>query len=420
MDAQIGESRPHGVVQPPGSKSYTIRAVACAALADGRSTLEGALDSEDSSAVKACARALGAAIRESDATLEIEGVGSLPQSTELQCGESGATFRFLLAVAAARPVRTILHCAPSLARRPVRTLLSSLESLGAVCELDERTGSVSVIGTTKPGGQVSLKGGISSQFLSGLLLSGPLYPEGLEVRLDVPTVSERYVAMTMRCMRAFGAEVTVSEGRRRYTVSPKRYRANRYAIEADWSAAAPLLALGAISGDVTVEGLHPDSLQADVRALSLLRSAGADVRPSSRGFRAVKGALNEFEVHLDDAIDLLPIAGVLGAVAPGMSELRGIQRARDKESDRVAAMVDGLRKCSVAARADQDQMTIAGGFARGGHVSAFNDHRIAMAFGVLGTATGDMRVQGAECVSKTYPHFWDDLKSLGVEVELHE
>ena len=420
MQAHIAKSRANGVIRPPGSKSYTIRAVLCAGLANGVSGITGALDSDDSSAVVSCVGALGARVSESSGALEITGLGSLNRSSELHCGESGATFRFLIAIAAAMPVRTVVRCAPSLARRPVRPLLSSLEEMGALCELDSKTGTVTVIGTTRQGGDVHLKGGISSQFLSALLLSGPLYRDGLDVYLDVPIVSQRYVAMTMDCMKSFGVGVEVSEGGRHYKVNPARYRSARYSVEADWSAAAPLLALGAMGGDVTVEGLRAESLQADVRILSLLKSAGARLEATDDGFRVTRSALREYEMYIDDAIDLLPIGCAIAAAAPGRSVLRGIERARDKESDRVGSMADGLARCSVPVAVEKSRMAVEGGRARGARVSSFNDHRIAMSFGVLGSLTGGMTVDGAECVAKTYPGFWEDLQSLGVEVECHE
>ena len=420
MEARIAKSRAVGVVRPPGSKSYTIRAVLCAALADGSTTVHGALQSDDSSAILSCVRGLGARADDADGQIMIRGLGGSARSSELHCGESGATFRFLLAIAAAMPVRTIVRCAPSLARRPVRPLLASLEELGAMCELDSASGTVTVIGTTRRGGDVRLKAGVSSQFLSGLLLSGPLYPEGLDVHLDAPTVSQRYVAMTLQTMYAFGAKVEVSEGGRHYRVAPAKYRSTEYIVEADWSAAAPLLALGAMGGDVIVEGIGAESLQADVRALVLLRSAGARLEPVQGGFRATGASLRAYEMYIDDAIDLLPIGCAVGAVAQGNSVVRGIERARDKESDRVAAMEDGLNRCSVPVSVEKNRMLVTGGSARGSRVSSFNDHRVAMAFGVLGSATGGMIVEDAGCVAKTYPGFWDDLCSLGVEVERSE
>ena len=420
MEARITRSRARGVLRPPGSKSYTIRGVLCAALAAGQSNIHGALDSDDSSAVVSCVQALGADVQGTGGTLAVNGCDEVPRSSNLYCGESGATFRFLLAIAAAIPAKTVVRCAPSLARRPVRPLLASLEELGALCELDPTTGTVTVIGTTRQGGDVHLKGGVSSQFLSGLLLSGPLYRDGLDVHLDTPTVSQRYVAMTMQCMNSFGARVEVSNGGCHYSVAPAKYRPADYSVESDWSAAAPLLALGALGGDVTVEGLREDSLQADVRALALLRSAGAQLESVHDGFRATRSPLREYEMYVDDAIDLLPIGCAIGAVAPGKSVLRGIERAREKESDRVAAMADGLDKCSVPVSVEKHRILVSGGSARGARVSSFNDHRIAMAFGVLGSATGGMIVEDADCVAKTYPGFWDDLRSLGVEVECHE
>ena len=419
MKARIAGSDARGVVRVPGSKSYTIRAAMCAAMADGESTIGGALESDDSAAVLDCLSRLGTGVREVDGTLRLRG-GVLRAAVEpLWCRESGATFRFMAALAATVPGVTRLRCAPSLARRPMQPLLDALRRLGAAVDFDVMTGTLVVRGERRRSGHAVIRGDVSSQFLSALLLSGPRYGDGLRMELSSPLVSERYAAMTIDCMRRFGAEVVVSDGGYVYDVSGP-YRPTRYVVEGDWSGAAALLALGAACGEVTAVGLYPDSLQADAAMIDLLERMGAMVECGDGRVTVSRAALVACDARLSEAIDLLPVVCALGAVAHGTTVLTGIARARDKESDRVAAMAEGLAHLGVPVDVTENEMQIRGGVAHGGEVSSAGDHRIAMAFGVLGAAVGDVVIDGAECVSKTYPAFWQALSDLGVEVMLSE
>lgn len=419
MNATVVRSVARGRVRAPGSKSYTIRAALCAAMAGGRSFIADPLESDDCAAAFQCAGELGAGVEHAEGGVVVHG-GQLRVPREpLWCRESGATFRFLAAVAATLPGTTVLLCAPSLARRPLQPLLHALEQLGAGSEFDASTGRLVVRGKTQSSGRVVIRGDVSSQFLSALLLSGPRYDSGLTVELATAAVSERYVQMTLECMRRFGANVDVAADGRVFRVHGS-YAPTRYAVEGDWSGAAAVLGLGAMAGDICVERLRSDSLQADVAMLALLRSAGARVVTGENSVTASQAPLHAFEVQLEQAIDLLPVACAVAAVASGVTTLRGISRARDKESDRVASMAEGLSRLGVKVQVLPDRMHIWGGSAHGGTVSAAGDHRIAMAFGVLGPAVGDVTVEGAESVSKTYPAFWEMLAGLGVEVTLRE
>ncbi len=420
MIARVGRSRACGGAQVPGSKSYTIRAAMCAAMAAGESILEGALESDDASAIFECLHGLGATVSRVDGSVLLCGGGLQPPSVPLNCRESGATLRFLAALAATVPGVTILQCAPPLARRPHEPLLAAIRQLGVRCEFDVRSGRLVVYGRQQPSARVTLRGDVSSQFLSALLLSGPRYGEGLEIRLLSPVVSQRYVEMTCECMRRFGVSVEHTSDWLCWRVPPGLYSPRRYEVEGDWSAAAALLALGAMTGDVQVRDLSSDSLQADVAMLDLLAAMGAIARADGHSVRVTQSALRGCSYNLAQCIDLLPAACVLAAMADGETELSGIARARDKESDRVQAMATGLGCLGVPVDVSEDTMRVRGGSVRAGEVLSAGDHRIAMAFGVLGAATGGVVVHGAECVSKTYPAFWQVLCSLGVEVTCDE
>ena len=403
----------------PGSKSYSIRAAVCAAMARGDSAIENVLVSEDTDAALECLEALGALVRRQERSVLIRG-GTLHPAVSLPCRESGATFRFLLALAGTIPGRTVLRCAPSLARRPLAPLLDAVRQIGIECEFDAADGKALVSGRQLASANVALRGDTSSQFLSALLLSAPRFRDGLSIELSTPLVSKRYVSMTLACMREFGVDVAVSPDGSLYRADRAEYRPARYRVEGDWSAASTLLALGAVAGDVTVTNLGPASLQADAAMVMLLRAMGADVSVDGESVTVRKSALRGVAFDLSECIDLLPAAAALAVRAEGATTLMGVGRARDKESDRVAAMTDGLRRCGIEAEASGDEMHIGGGAGHGAVVSSAGDHRIAMAFCALGAAVGDVTVQHAECVAKTYPGFWQDVLGLGVRVEMDE
>jgi len=418
MRALVDRSDAHGFVRVPGSKSYTIRAATCAAMADGESVIQGALESDDSAAAFECLGGLGAQVHESADVVYVRGGHLRTPEAPLWCSESGATFRFLAALAATIPGVTVLRCSPLLARRPMAPLVDAIRQLHVACEFDAIGGMMVIHGRRQSSGRVKLRGDVSSQFLSAMLMSGPRYEDGLRVDLASPLVSQRYVDMTRECMREFGVEVDTSTGGS-YLVSGG-FAPTSYAVEGDWSGAAAALALGALAGDVRVAELSRTSLQADVAMLELLDRMGASVEDEEGVVRVRRVPLHACTFDLSDAIDLLPVACALGAAADGITRLTGVARARDKESDRVASMADGLRCLGVRVDVEEDEMRVSGGTAWGGVVSSAGDHRVAMAFGILGAVTGNLAVDGAECVSKTYPGFWDMLRSLGVKVALYE
>jgi 3-phosphoshikimate 1-carboxyvinyltransferase len=224
--------------------------------------------------------------------------------------------------------------------------------------------------------------------------------------------------MTIDCLRQFGIKVKPSEVLMKFEIPRQIYRPARYVVEGDWSSASYLLALGAVAGEVKVKNLNPESLQGDKMVPNFLKQMGARVEVNRDSVEVRKSRLQAISADLSDCIDLLPAMAVLAAIAEGTSEFVGISRARIKESNRVAALREGLQKMGVEVKEEGDRLTIIGSRPKGAVIDSKGDHRIAMAFGVLGAAVGDMVITGAECVSKTYPEFWGVLKSLGGEVKI--
>ena len=265
-----------------------------------------------------------------------------------------------------------------------------------------------------------MAGNISSQFVSALLLISPLTDEETRIRLTTALESQPYVMMTIECLEQFGIRVEVSSDFREYTTAKQSYRPTVYGVEGDWSSASYLLALGALSGRVEVENLNQASLQGDKAIVEFLRKMGASITVSENTVSAKRSKLEAIKADLTECTDLLPTVAVLAAAAEGTSELRGIERARLKESDRPSALSEGLQKMGIKVTEEKNRLTITGSPARGALIDTRGDHRIAMAFSLLGSVVSNTVIDHAECVSKTYPEYWETLKSLGGEVKIDE
>jgi len=224
--------------------------------------------------------------------------------------------------------------------------------------------------------------------------------------------------MTLECLEKFGIKVECSPDFREFEVLKQTYKPANYRVEGDWSSASYLLALGAVGGEVAVENLNPESLQGDKVILDFLRDMGAFVTVNEKSVTVRRSRLNGIKADLSNCLDLLPTMSVLAAATDGVSELSGIERARLKESDRVSALREGLEGMAIKVKEERNKLTITGSEPKGSVIDSKGDHRIAMAFSILGSLAGETIINNAECVSKTYPEFWNKLKSIGGEVKI--
>jgi 3-phosphoshikimate 1-carboxyvinyltransferase len=450
MKVRISKSELKGELRVPSSKSQTIRGLVCAAMARGESQVVYPLVCEDTEAAARVLAEIGVNIARDGDVWHINGGSFRPPSKDLDCGESATTLRFMTAVCALVPGTSHLVGGPSLMRRPVRSLVEALQKLGVKCSMEGKTTPpVTVQGGIVKGGQTSVAGNISSQFISALLLVAPFGRKDVNIKLTTKITSAPYLLMTVRCMRKFG--VGAQRQFDGYLVKRQPYKPAIFEVEGDWSAASYFLALGAFSeAGVTVENVSTSSLQGDRVILDLLRNMGVKVRISGKKVTVSKAGpdtdLKAIEAELTDCIDLLPTMAALAALADGTSVLSGISRARIKESNRVTAMREGLQKLGVTVVEDKDKLTITGlatklpakddddeeeeegeeGAEKAAEepaepeiveIKSYDDHRIAMAFGIIGAVNGGLAIAGAECVAKTYPEFWDVLKSIGGQVQ---
>jgi 3-phosphoshikimate 1-carboxyvinyltransferase len=418
MKVSIHRSGVKGKVSAPPSKSYTIRGVMCAALADGESEIVFPLVSDDTLAAINVLRQVGVGVNERGNSWQVFGGNFHEPDTDLFCGESAATLRFMTAICSLVPGECRLTAGPSLSKRPVKPLVQALKQLGVDCSCQGDFSPVIVSGGSLRGGVAELPGNISSQFVSALLLIAPFTEEDVKIRLTTPLESKPFLLMTIDCLEKFGIKVEFSKDLREFEVRKQRYKPAQYKIEGDWSSASYLLALGAVAGDVKVANINPESLQGDKVILDLLKEMGASVKIDRDSVTVRKSRLNAIQADLSDCIDLLPTMAVLAAVANGVSELVGTERARLKESDRVAAMREGLVRMGIKVEEPGNKLTIIGSSPHSAVIDPRDDHRIAMAFSIPGLLTEKTIITNAECVSKTFPQFWETLKDLGSEVEI--
>lgn len=402
-------ARPDASVRVPGSRSVSNRALVCAALAEGTSLLSGLLDSDDTAAMLDCLSALGIGWRRSGRSdVEVAGcAGRLPDGPRsLFTRLSGTTSRFATAMCALGRGDYSIDAEAPMRARPMQPLIEALGSVGV--QVTSTGGHLPLVvhAGGLPGGRIEISGDVSSQFLSALLLVSPCASAPLVVEVVGELKSRPYVEMTEAVMRDFGAV----PGR------PGGYRATRYRVEPDASSACYFWAAAAICGGrVRVEGLGPGSLQGDVGFVDVLEEMGCAVERDATAI-TVTGPerLRAVEVDLADISDQAPTFAVVAAVADGRCRARGIGFIRRKESDRIAAVVEGLGRLGVVAREEPDGFTVEGdpGAVHGGQIRTFDDHRIAMSFALLGLRHRGVRIEDPGCVRKTFPGYFDALDQL--------
>lgn len=409
---------PVAAVSVPGSKSIANRALVCAALAPGRSRLANMPDGDDTAAMTTCLHELGVGAEAADGVLVVDGVGTAwpTRPITLHAALAGTTSRFVTALAALGSVPITVDGHPPLRRRPFAPLHDALGQLGVSVVPGDVPGHLpSTIQGPPLAGRVHIRGDVSSQYVSALMLIGPYLPGGLELRLTSELVSRPYVELTAAVMTWFGIE-GVAMGDDLVVVEPGEYRPADLFVEPDASSASYPLALAAVTGGrVTVEGLGADALQGDAAFADVLADMGCRVERTDRAV-TVTGPpeLRGVDIDMADISDLVPTVAVVAACATTPTTIRGVGFIRAKESDRLGDLARELTAAGVAVEETQDGLHIAPSRAtlRGARLGTHHDHRLAMAFAVLGSVVEGIEVDDPDVVSKSWPGFWGMLDEL--------
>jgi len=408
-----------GTVRPPGSKSYTNRALIAAALAHGHSVLNNVAFCDDSIVMLQAFRSLGLTVRDvpEESLIELDGAGgpAPARKANIDVQNAGTAMRFMTAYLTLGKGEFVVDGAPRMRRRPIAELVASLRRLGAHVESTNGFPPVRINANGLPGGVAEIDASRSSQFLSALLLAAPYARDSVEITLTSQPVSRPYIDMTIALMQDFGVSVERDSYRRFYIRSGQTYRAQQYAVEADASGASYFLAAAAITrGSIRVQGVGRASIQADARFAGILARMGCEVgrHPDSID---LKGApLNGISIDLSDAPDLVPSLAVVAVFAHGPTRITNVANLRIKESDRLSALATELTRAGVKVKEHPDGIEVSPGTPTGGVFETYDDHRIAMSISLLGLRTKGVRIQNPGCVAKTYPHFFDDLESVSI------
>ncbi|MFZ9629249.1 MAG: 3-phosphoshikimate 1-carboxyvinyltransferase [Ilumatobacteraceae bacterium] len=415
----------HATVRVPGSKSIANRALVCAALADGESVLVGLPGGDDTAAMIEGLRALGLEIETSTGDGDEDGLTAtvVGGQAHLRRGPvtinarlAGTTSRFLTAFAALAPGPCTIDGAGPLRSRPMAPLHDALRAIGVRVSSTGTAGHLPVVVQGPPHDdveEVSLPGDVSSQFLSALMMIAPLLPNGLRFRLTTRLVSRPYVRITASVMESFGIG-GIELGDRIITVPHGSYRPCSYRVEPDASSASYPLGLAAICGGaVRVEGLTDHSVQGDAAFCHVLERMGCEVLQDDVGTVIRRtSALRGIGVDMGDISDLVPTMAVVAAFAEGTTEIHGIGFIRGKESDRIGDLCAELRKAGVGAEERPDGLVIHPGPTRPATLGTHHDHRLAMAFALLGMGAGDIIIEDPDVVTKSWPGFWDAMEAM--------
>ena len=412
---------PVASVRVPGSKSITNRALVLAALAGDSfpGDLWGVLRSEDTEVMIEALRNLGFTVEtewRKNFVRVYRGENDLipAKQADLFVANSGTSMRFLTALVSLGHGRYRLDGVPRMRQRPIGDLLAALNQLGvrAWSENDNGCPPVIVEADWLAGGHARVRGDISSQFLSGLLMVAPFARNDVILEVEGPLISEPYVSMTVAMMRRWGAKISVKD-RAFHVTASREYRLCEYQIEPDASAASYFWAAAAIAGgEVCVEGLTTQSLQGDVRFVDVLERMGARIERETTRIGVHGAPLLGIDIDMNDISDTVMTLAAVACFAEGPTTIRNVAHIRHKETDRLAALATELRRLGAEVAEFADGLTITPKPLHGAEVETYNDHRMAMSLALIGLRVPGVVIKNPGCVAKTYPAFFRDLEAL--------
>jgi len=413
MEVTIKPSFLRGKIYAPPSKSYTHRAIICSSLSNGKSRIMNYLKCNDTEETICVLRKFGVKIDEKNGMIEIEGNENLNKGDVIiDCiKESGSTLRFLIPVSAIRDGKTKFIRNGRMKERPVEALINALQQLGSKCYLDEEKNVI--VASKIKGGICEIPGNISSQFISGLLFACPRAKEDTEINITTEIESEPYIEITIDVLNKFGIKIE-KNGKKFKIKGNQHYKPQEnFFVEGDFSSAAFFLAGGVINGDVEIKNLNLNSKQGDKEILNILKRMNGNIEIRGNSVHASKSNLKGIEIDAKNIPDLVPICAVLGCFADNETKIFNAERLRIKESDRLSAITTELKKMNANIEEKEGGLIIRKSKLKWAEIDPHNDHRIAMACAIAGlNAEGETIIKNKECVNKSYPEFFNDLKKL--------
>ena len=419
MKVIIKPSLIDGKLSAPSSKSVAQRAIACASLANGTSILKNITWSGDVTSALSISENMGNHADIENDSLKITGSNKII-SDPWDCGESGLCIRMFSPIAALFEKQITLNASGSLLNRPVKMIEDAFQNMGVKCNTMQGKPPVMVQGPLK-GGHFKIDGSESSQLVTGLLIALPLLENDSILEVD-SLVSKEYIDITVDVMKKFGVQIENQNYSRFLIPGKQSYKPAEISIEGDWSSASYLLVAAAIAGKMKIEKMFSQSFQPDRKIVDVLLDAGANVKVKSNSVICKHKKLNGFVFNATDCPDLFPSLVALAARSKERSVITGTHRLLNKESNRKDILIREFSKMGVNITLDADSLVIRPGKIVSAVINPENDHRIAMATAVAYLGTNEtVTILQAECVNKSYPGFWEELKCMGVHVEIiHE
>ncbi|MBI2541087.1 3-phosphoshikimate 1-carboxyvinyltransferase [Candidatus Woesearchaeota archaeon] len=402
-------------VEAPPSKSYTQRALIIASLAKGNSTIKNALFSDDTHYMAEALREFGVKIERKGKDIAVRGTNGdlvLPKK-DIFTGNAGTAMRFLTAFACLANGEVSITGDKRMQQRPIKDLLDVLEQLGVKSESANGCPPIKIYGGTFIGGKAMLKGNVSSQYLSSVLMCAPYAKKSVEVSVVGDLTSKPYINITLDVMKHFGTNVK-NIGYRKFTVNPSdRYKAVSYKIEGDASSASYFLAAAAVTkGRVRVKNLNPSSRQGDIKFADMLKMMGCSVK-KGKDFIEVRGAkLKGIDADMNSMPDAAPTLAVASIFADGATTIRNVENLRYKETDRLKALAFELRKIGAHVDEIRGGLKIKKKRLRKAIIETYDDHRMAMSFAVTGLMIDGIKIKNPNCVKKSFPDFWKKFNEL--------
>ena len=418
MNCKIQKSKLNGRIVCPSNKSYTHRAIFLAALSDGKSIVKKILRSNDTLATISACRGFGIEAEEVEDKVTINNtIDSTVENSMINAENSGTTIRISIAVAALSGGNTILTGDESLRKRPMQPILDSLETMGVKTESNDGKPPIHINGKIE-GKEVSIKGDISSQFISALMIIAPRLPEGLTINVEGELVSKPYVDLTIAIMKKFGVKVMTEEKYKKYQIAHQIYKPTTFSIPSDFSNLALLLSANVLLGDgLTIEINLGDMPQGDEAIVDILEKLGVNVTLeediiTTKSPTLLKGG----KFDLSDTPDLLPAVAILALKSEKPIELFNVKHARYKETDRIAIMSRELKKIGLDVEEKEDGMILKKiKEIHSAELNSENDHRLFMAFSIVGMFVGECTVSDPDAVKVSYPEFISDMKNVGAD-----
>ena len=421
MNCKVEKSKIKGIIDCPSNKSYTHRGIFLASLAGNNSKVDNVLFSADTKATIEACKKFGAIIEVKESSIIVkESINLASKVSEINTENSGTTIRIAIGIASLFSKEITLTGDESLQKRPMQPLLDALSSIGAKCSSTDGNPPVKIQGSVL-GGEITIPGNLSSQFISSLLITAPLTKNGINLTIEGDLVSKPYLDATIATMRKFGVSVQTLIPYKKYNITPQIYKNTTFNVPIDFSSLALLLSFTVLNGeDIVIKGSMGNLPQGDEAFIDFLEQLGVSVIIDNNEIKIKSPEkLRGGRFDLRNSPDLLPPLAILSLITSKPIEIVNVKHARLKETDRIAIIARELPKIGIIVEEKEDGLILkSSGNLTGAKLNSENDHRLFMSFCIAGTYVGDCIVTDPESVQVSYPNFIEEMNRLGAKIQI--